>query len=129
MVQMAFCDLSHTLRFDKRVSNVSQHVFVILLWGILTFPLSISTPDATNILHFSFFNLNCKKGRVLGCRALAILQYAVVHYPKAMSKAYIPPECVGALGANTNMLVSKIFACPTPVKINPTRVLMRAGGI
>ena len=29
MVQMAFCDLSHT--FHKEVTNVSQHVFVILL--------------------------------------------------------------------------------------------------
>ena len=37
MVQMAFCDLSHT--FPKQVTNVSQHVFVILLWGILTSPL------------------------------------------------------------------------------------------
>ena len=38
MVQMAFCDLSHT--FHKQVTNVSQHVFVILLWGILTSPLN-----------------------------------------------------------------------------------------
>ena len=38
MVQMAFCDLLHT--FHKQVANVSQHVFVILLWGILTSPLS-----------------------------------------------------------------------------------------
>ena len=37
MLQMAFCDLSHT--FHKHVTNVSQHVFVILLWGILTSPL------------------------------------------------------------------------------------------
>ena len=37
MVQMAFCDLSHT--FHKQVTNVSQHAFVILLWGILTSPL------------------------------------------------------------------------------------------
>ena len=37
MVQMAFCDLSHT--FNKQVTNVSQPVFVILLWGILTSPL------------------------------------------------------------------------------------------
>ena len=37
MVQMAFCDLSHT--FHKQVTNVSQHVSVILLWGILTSPL------------------------------------------------------------------------------------------
>ena len=34
MVQMAFCDLSYT--FHKQVTNVSQHVFVILQWGILT---------------------------------------------------------------------------------------------
>ena len=40
MVQMAFCDLSHT--FHKQVTNVSQHVLVILLWGILTSPLSWS---------------------------------------------------------------------------------------
>ena len=39
MVQMAFCDLSHT--FHKQVANVSQHVFVILLWGILTSPLTL----------------------------------------------------------------------------------------
>ena len=37
MVQMAFCDLSHT--FHKQVTNVSQQVFVILLWGILMSPL------------------------------------------------------------------------------------------
>ena len=37
MVQMAFCDLSHT--HHKQVTKVSQHVFVILLWGILTSPL------------------------------------------------------------------------------------------
>ena len=36
MVQMAFCDLSPT--FHKQVTNFSQHVFVILLWGILTSP-------------------------------------------------------------------------------------------
>ena len=30
---MAFCDLSHT--FHKQFTNISQHVFVILLWGIL----------------------------------------------------------------------------------------------
>ena len=38
MVQMEFCDLSHT--FYKQVPNVSQHVFAILLWGILTSPLT-----------------------------------------------------------------------------------------
>ena len=38
MVQMAFSDLSHT--FCKQVTNVSQHVFVILLWEILTSPLT-----------------------------------------------------------------------------------------
>ena len=40
MVQMAFCDLSHS--FHKQVTNVSQHVFVILLWGILRSPLITS---------------------------------------------------------------------------------------
>ena len=39
MVQMAFCDLSHM--FCKHVTNVFQHVFVILLWGILMSPLII----------------------------------------------------------------------------------------
>ena len=39
MVRMAFCDLSH--KFHKQVTNVSQHVFVILLWGILTSPLTL----------------------------------------------------------------------------------------
>ena len=38
MEQMAFCDLSHT--YHKQVTNVSQHVFVILGWGILTSPLN-----------------------------------------------------------------------------------------
>ena len=37
MVQMGFCELSHT--FHKMVTNVSQHVLVILLWGILMSPL------------------------------------------------------------------------------------------
>ena len=40
MVQMAFCDLLH--KFHKQFTNVSQHVFVILLWGILTSPLIFS---------------------------------------------------------------------------------------
>ena len=39
MVQMAFCDSSHT--FHKQLTNVSHHVFVILLWGILKSPLII----------------------------------------------------------------------------------------
>ena len=34
------CDLSYT--FHKQIANVSQHVFVILLWGILTSPLKRS---------------------------------------------------------------------------------------
>ena len=38
MVQMAFCGLLH--KFHKQVTNDSQHVFVILLWRILT-----STPN------------------------------------------------------------------------------------
>ena len=33
MVQMAFCDLLYT--FHKQVTNVSQHVLVILLWRML----------------------------------------------------------------------------------------------
>ena len=37
MVQTAFCDLLHT--FHKQVTNVSQHVFVILLWA--GFPLKL----------------------------------------------------------------------------------------
>ena len=39
MVQMAFCDLLLTVH--KQVTNVSQHVFVILLWGILMSPLTL----------------------------------------------------------------------------------------
>ena len=46
MVQMAFCDLLHT--FQKHITNVSQHIFVILLWGILTSPL-IRLPIGTGI--------------------------------------------------------------------------------
>ena len=46
----SLCDLSHT--FHKQVTNVSQHVFVIPLWGILTSPLSdighhLQPPSAT----------------------------------------------------------------------------------
>ena len=37
MVQMVFCDLSHTFH---NVTNVSQHVFVILLSEVLTSPLT-----------------------------------------------------------------------------------------
>ena len=40
ILRMAFCDLLHT--FHKQVTNVSQHVFVIQLWGILTSPLNLS---------------------------------------------------------------------------------------
>ena len=43
MVQMAFCALSHT--FHEQVTNVSQHVLVILLWGILTSPLTSMVID------------------------------------------------------------------------------------
>ena len=45
MVQMPFCDLLHT--FHKQVTNVSQHVFVILLRGISTSPLNISAHSTT----------------------------------------------------------------------------------
>ena len=41
MVQMVFRELSHI--FHKQFTNVSQHVFVILLWGILTSPLTFKT--------------------------------------------------------------------------------------
>ena len=44
MVQVAFCDLSHT--FHKQITNVSQHVFVILLWGILTSHLTFKVRPA-----------------------------------------------------------------------------------
>ena len=50
-VQMAFCDLSHT--FDQEVTNVSQHVFVILLWGILTTPLTRTIHDHALPTSFS----------------------------------------------------------------------------
>ena len=49
---MAFCDPSHT--FHKQVTNVSQHVFVILLWGISMFPLSFSPFECT---HFETIQL------------------------------------------------------------------------
>ena len=52
MVKMAFCDSLYT--FHKQVSNVSQHVFVIVLWGILTSPLITIT-----ITHFFSFQPSC----------------------------------------------------------------------
>ena len=54
MVQMAFCDLSHP--FHKQVTNVSQHVFVILLWGILTSPLRAMSP--THVVTLSTLSNN-----------------------------------------------------------------------
>ena len=48
MVKMVFCDLSHT--FHKQVTNVSQHVFVIVLRGILMSPLGRWTTFAV-LLH------------------------------------------------------------------------------
>ena len=39
LLQMAFCDLSHT--FHKQVTIISQHVCVILLWGIFSSPLTM----------------------------------------------------------------------------------------
>ena len=47
MVQMTFCDLSHT--FHKQVTNVSKHVFVIVLWGILMSPLEYSVANILSI--------------------------------------------------------------------------------
>ena len=47
MVKIAFCDLSHT--FHKPVTNVLQHAFIILLWGILT----SSLPKRLYILRLS----------------------------------------------------------------------------
>ena len=41
---MAFWDLSHT--FHKQVTNASQHLFVILLLGILTSPLTLAVSAA-----------------------------------------------------------------------------------
>ena len=51
MVQMAFCDLSHT--FHKQVINVSKHFFVILLWGILMSPLINNNFVIIQILIFT----------------------------------------------------------------------------
>ena len=45
MVQMAFCDLSHTCH--KLVINVSQHGFVILLWGILKSEMPDTNTDSS----------------------------------------------------------------------------------
>ena len=50
IVLIAFCDLSHI--FQKQVSNVSQHIFVILLWGILTSPLSCFLKVIMNLDYF-----------------------------------------------------------------------------
>ena len=43
----AFYDLLHT--FHKQVTNVPRHVFVILLWGILTSPLTLHLVSAVNM--------------------------------------------------------------------------------
>ena len=50
MVQIAYCDLLHT--FHKQVTNVSQHVFVILLWGILMSPLRCSQHDLESLVEY-----------------------------------------------------------------------------
>ena len=59
MVQMAFYDLSHT--FHKQATNVSQHVFVILLWGILTsrpkIPYSNDIWDIPETLSFEIMEI------------------------------------------------------------------------
>ena len=66
IVQMALCDLSHT--FHKQVSNVSQHVFVILLWGILMSPLlrlekiAILQNSATAKAHLEIIEYECFRG-------------------------------------------------------------------
>ena len=44
-----FCDWWHT--FHKQVTNVSQHVFVILLWGIFMSPLKQITGRGLNQGH------------------------------------------------------------------------------
>ena len=50
MVHIAFCDLLHT--FHKQVTNISQHIFFILLWGNLT------SPPKTNRFLYTCFGTN-----------------------------------------------------------------------
>ena len=58
MLQMAFFDLSHT--FHKQVTNVSQHDFVHLLWGILTSPFSlIENCENSDEGHGHFLRSTC----------------------------------------------------------------------
>ena len=80
MVQMAFCDLSHT--FHKQVTNVSQPVVVILLWGILM--SNIVIPIVEVYFHVILWNS-------LGL--LALTHITTLYYPTQYHNR-VPTEIV-----------------------------------
>ena len=73
MVQMAFCDLLHT--FHKQVANVSQHVFVILLWGILTSPLSTLDLVVARLACTRIYWWEIIDGKLLVTKALTFVSH------------------------------------------------------
>ena len=53
MVQMAYCDLFHAIH--KEATNVSQHVFVVLLWEILMSPLKSILTGLWFLCNYFYF--------------------------------------------------------------------------
>ena len=98
MVQMAFCDLSHT--FHKQVTNVSQHVFVILLWGILTSPLNSYHGHQTSWSSCSWERI---QGGVLGTPKLIKREKNVarvrLNTPRFSTVTWTPPPPPFLLGS------------------------------
>ena len=90
IVQMAFCDLSHT--FHKQVTNVSQHVFVILLWEILMSPLTMAAASIFSCpysyaakaiyLYWLLQHFAC-------CQCLRSLKCLLKHLKKSLSITFI----------------------------------------
>ena len=81
-VSRDFCDLSHS--FHKQVTNVSQHAFVILLWGILTSPLSTS-------IQF-LFQLEIITRHVIN---MACSTASLSHAATGLSNFIIIVQCIG----------------------------------
>ena len=97
MIQMAFCDLLHT--FHKQVTNVSQHVFVILLWGILTSPLIMGlythTVPSNLAMDLSFRTNNLMHGEwVLVATCNLIVHNSIVQKANIETYMYINMICI-----------------------------------
>ena len=112
IVQMAFCDLSHT--FHKQVTNDSQHVFVILLWRIVYVSPYLEGPS-----HLKLNGIVFK--RTTGQQRLK--QYAItsaakekqnIIFPVNRERVYIRSICSGPLTGGPSWCMSNLRSGNVP---------------